>query len=101
MARWVSATLTGLQFVVSNQGNDMALLFGRVKKNEWEHTGLFANIVPVYIRHIESDEPEVCAANGVPEWFFDLVNWMVCNLPMPYDGFMFTHVKPIESSDKG
>jgi len=78
----------------------MALLFGRVKKSEWEHTGLFANIVPVYIRDIESGEPEVCAANGVPEWFFDLITFLACYMPLPYEGFMFTHVKPIVSTDK-
>lgn len=80
----------------------MALIFGRVKRSDYDHTGLFANIVPVYMRdHLHSDGPEVVEANGVPTWFFDLVSWMVCHLPMPYEGFMFTHVKPIESSDKG
>lgn len=38
----------------------MAILFGRVDKSEWEHTGLFANIVPVYMRNLESGEPD-CA----------------------------------------
>lgn len=79
----------------------MAVFFGRVKKSDYDHTALFANIVPVYMRnHLHSDGPEVVEANGVPEWFFDLVNWMVCNLPMPYEGFMFTHVKPINTVDK-
>ena len=80
----------------------MAVFFGRVKKSDYDHTALFANIVPVYMRdHLNSDGPEVVEANGVPEWLFNLVAWMVCNLPMPYDGFMLSHVKPIESSDKG
>ena len=79
----------------------MAIFFGRVKKTDYEYTGLFANLVPVYMRdQMHSDGPEVVEANGIPAWFFELVNWMVCNLPMPYDGFMFTHVKPIERVEK-
>lgn len=77
----------------------MALIFGRVNKNDWEHHALFANIVPVYTRGIHSvsqDGPQICAANGCPEWILSLVTWLVCNLPMPYDGFMFTHVRPIK-----
>lgn len=74
----------------------MALIFGRVNKYDYDHTGFFANIVPVYMRgHLHSDGPEVVEANGVPTWFFDLVTWIVCNFPMPYDSFMLTHVKPI------
>ena len=76
----------------------MAMFFGRVNKSEWEHQALFANIVPVYTRGINDfvNGPEVCAANGVPEWLLDLATWAVCNMPMPYDGFMFTHVRKIE-----
>ncbi|WP_337008818.1 hypothetical protein [Pantoea sp. AS142] len=100
MALWGSATLTALQSGASKQGTKMAIFFGRVNKSEWEHTGLFANIVPVYLRNMESGEPDVCAANGVPEWFFELITLLACCMPLPYEGFMFTHVKPIESTEK-
>jgi hypothetical protein len=100
MALWGSATLTALLSGASNQGNKMAVFFGRVNKSEWEHTGLFANIVPVYLRNMDSGEPDVCAANGVPEWFFDLITLLACYMPLPYEGFMFTHVKPIEPTEK-
>ena len=74
----------------------MAVIFGRVDKRDWEHKGLFANIVPIYIRGLHSHSPEIVAANGCPEFLLDLVTWLVINLPMPYDGFMLAHVKPIK-----
>lgn len=78
----------------------MAIFFGRVKKSDFEHTASFANIVPVYMRDsLHHDGPEVVTANGVPDWLFYLVNWLVCSLPMPYEGFMFSRVKPIEQSE--
>lgn len=76
----------------------MAILFGRVKKTDYEYTALFANIVPVYVRDLNNyhQGPVVAAANGCPEFVFTLVSWIVCNLPMPYDGFMFTKLKKIK-----
>lgn len=73
----------------------MALFFGRVNKSDWDCTALFANVIPCYVKDIESDSPQVCAANGIPEWLFDAVQWIVCNIPMPYDGFMLSHVRKI------
>ncbi len=73
----------------------MALFFGRVDKSQWEHSALFANIVPVYINGIDTEYPDITCANGCPEWILSLATWLVCNVPMPYDGFMFTHVRRI------
>lgn len=73
----------------------MALFFGRVDKSQWEHSALFANIVPVYINGINTESPDITCANGCPEWILSLATWLVCNVPMPYDGFMFTYVRRI------
>lgn len=73
----------------------MALIFGRVDKSQYEHSALFANIVPVYIKELDTEAPVVVAANGVPDFILNAVTWIVCNIPMPYDGFMFTHVRRI------
>jgi hypothetical protein len=77
----------------------MALIFGRVNKQDYEHQALFANVCPVYFKGIHTEQPNICAANNVPEWFFDLVLWIACNIEMSYEGFMFSHVRPIESED--
>lgn len=73
----------------------MAIIFGRVNRDEYEHSALFANVVPVYIKNIDSNSPDVVCANGIPGWALSLAVWLVCHLPMPYDGFMFTHVRRI------
>ncbi|EAB1500252.1 hypothetical protein K5I76_004373 [Salmonella enterica] len=78
----------------------MALLSGRVNKNEWEHTALFANIVPVYAKGMYTASPKIVAANGIPDFILDVVIWICCNIPMPYEGFMFTHVKPITTETR-
>lgn len=75
----------------------MAVIFGRVDKCDWEHEGLFANIVPIYIRGLYTDAPEIVAANGCPGFLLDLCAWLVINLPMPYDGFWLAHIKPIKT----
>jgi hypothetical protein len=46
----------------------------------YTHFGWFCFLVPVYIADIESDCPTLCARNGVPEWWFDVVGFL-------FDGF--------------
>lgn len=47
-------------------------IFYREEKEHWEHYGWFFGIVPVYLRGVETGDPEMVTRNWIPEWPLDL-----------------------------